>query len=83
VDKDNNVIVDNIGSYTPSTGTVNLSGFLPQSIVSGNSYLNIKAVPADDTNFKPLRNTLITLGDNLVSGIPDVNAATSVVGITN
>ena len=83
IDTDANVIVGNIGNYEPTTGKVNLIGFLPQTIISGNSYFQIKAIPADDTNFKPLRNTLIELGDNLVTSIPDVNAATSVAGVTN
>ena len=83
IDGDANVIVGNVGNYEPTTGKVNLAGFLPQTIVSGNSYLQIKAIPADDTNFKPLRNTLIELGDNLVAGIPDIDAATSVAGVTN
>lgn len=83
IDGDANVIVGNVGNYEPTTGKVNLVGFLPQTIVSGNNYLQIKAIPADDTNFKPLRNTLIELGDNLVAGIPDIDAATSVAGVTN
>ena len=83
IDGDANVIVGNVGNYEPTTGKVNLVGFLPQTIVSGNTYLQIKAIPADDTNFKPLRNTLIELGDNLVTGVPDIDAATSVAGVTN
>jgi hypothetical protein len=83
IDGDANVIVGNVGNYEPATGKVNLVGFLPQTIVSGNTYLQIKAIPADDTNFKPLRNTLIELGDNLVAGVPDIDAATSVAGVTN
>ena len=82
IDGDANVIVGNVGNYEPTTGKVNLVGFLPQTIVSGNTYLQIKAI-ADDTNFKPLRNTLIELGDNLVTGVPDIDAATSVTGVTN
>ena len=82
IDGDANVIVGNVGNYEPTTGKVNLVGFLPQTIVSGNTYLQIKAIPAD-TNFKPLRNTLIELGDNLVTGVPDIDAATSVTGVTN
>ena len=83
IDQNGKVVVGNIGSYDPTTGTVTLSGFQPQSIASGARYLNITATPADDTNFKPLRNTLITLGDNFVSAIPDVNAATAIAGVTN
>lgn len=78
-----NVVVDNIGSYNPTTGTVLLTGFAPESIVSGDSYISINAVPRDDSVFKPLRNTLITIGSNNASGTPDINQATSAVGVTN
>jgi hypothetical protein len=83
IDREGNVVISNVGSYEPSTGKVNLVGFLPDSIVSGNSYLTITATPADDSSFKPLRNTLITLGTNTSTGIQDNNEATSVVGVTS
>ncbi len=83
VDQNSKVVADNIGNYDPTTGILTLTGFQPQSITSGARFLNITAVPADDTNFKPLRNTLLTLGNNFVSGIPDVDAATAVTGVTN
>ena len=83
VDLLGNVVVDNIGSYDPTTGTVLLTGFAPESIVSGDSYISINAVPRDDSVFKPLRNTLITIGSNNASGTPDINQATSAVGVTN
>ena len=83
VDQNGKVVADNIGNYDPTTGILTLTGFQPQSITSGARFLNITAVPADDTNFKPLRNTLLTLGNNFVSGIPDVDAATAVTGVTN
>jgi hypothetical protein len=83
IDREGNVVISNVGSYEPSTGKVNLVGFLPDSIVSGNTYLTITATPADDSSFKPLRNTLITLGTNTSTGIQDNNEATSVVGVTS
>ena len=46
-------------------------------------FISINAVPRDDSVFKPLRNTLITIGSNIVNGIPDVDQALSAVGVTN
>lgn len=83
IDINSNVVVDNIGSYDPSTGTVSLTGFLPESIVSGQDFISVNAVPRDDSVFKPLRNTLITIGSNTANGIPDVDQASTVVGVTN
>lgn len=83
VDLVGNIVADNIGSYNPVTGIVTLTGFLPEGITSGAEYLSITAIPRDDSVFKPLRNTLITIGTNLATGMPDINQATSAVGVTN
>jgi len=83
VDRQGNVIISNIGNYEPTTGKVNLVGFLPESIVSGNTYLTITANAADDSTFKPLRNTLISIGKNRAIATSDTNLASSVVGVTN
>jgi len=83
VDLFGNVVVDNIGSYNPSTGVVQLTGFAPENIITGEDYISITAVPRDGSVFKPLRNTLISLGSNSANGIPDINQATSIAGATN
>lgn len=83
IDFEGNVVISDVGNYDPRTGKVNLVGFLPDSILSGNSYLTINATPADDSSFKPLRNLLITLGNNNSVGVQDTNLATDVVGVTN
>ena len=56
IDGSGNVIVDNIGSYMPSTGKVLLEGFAPGVIASGDSYIKFIAVPLNDAVIKPLRN---------------------------
>ena len=83
IDINSNVVVDNIGSYNPATGAVSLTGFLPESIVSGQDFISVTAIPRDDSVFKPLRNTLITIGGNIANGIPDADQALSAVGVTN
>jgi len=83
IDVEGNVIISNIGNYEPTTGKVNLVGFKPDSIPSGNTYLTITANAADDSTFKPLRNTLISIGTNNAVGQTDVNQASSVTGTTN
>ena len=78
-----NIAQDNVGEYIPSTGKVNLVGFKPTSIASGNTYLLLKAVPKNGSVVKPLRNNVVTIGSNLVTATPDINLANSVVGTTN
>lgn len=75
--------MDNAGSYDPVTGTVTLTGFQPESIVDGTTYISVTANAADDSVFKPLRNTLITLGGNTTTAIPDTDLANATVGVTN
>jgi len=83
VDVDGNILVTNVGYYTPSKGTVNLTGFTLTSISSGNDFLRIITCPADDNNIKPLRNHVIGLGFNIVRAADDVNAASAISGVTN
>ena len=78
-----NIAQDNVGEYIPSTGKVNLVGFKPTSIASGNAYLLLKAVPKNGSVVKPLRNNVVTIGSNLVTATADINLANSVVGTTN
>ncbi len=56
VDPNNTPVVDNIGSYDPTTGKVMLVGFAPGLITSGETFIKINAVPASDNVIKPLRN---------------------------
>lgn len=56
VDPNNNPVIDNIGSYTPNTAAVQLVGFAPGVISSGDTFIKISAVPANDNVLKPLRN---------------------------
>lgn len=83
IDQNNAVLKDNIGYYEPDNGKVFLTGFKPTSINSGNSYIRTLAIPADDSVIKPLRGEVISLGENLVSAIQDVDVANSVSGTTN
>ena len=82
VDIDGRILNDNVGSFNPETGEVNLRAFKPAGIVSGNSYIAIKAVPQDDSVIKPLRNHVIDLGLNNVVAIGDADLANN-SGVVN
>ena len=82
VDIDGRILNDNVGSFNPETGEVNLRAFKPAGIVSGNPYIAIKAVPQDDSVIKPLRNHVIDLGLNNVVAIGDADLANN-SGVVN
>jgi hypothetical protein len=68
VDTTGTVLVDNIGSYSPTAGTITLTGFSPGIITSGLDYLKFNATPANQSVVYPVRNFLL-----------DQNTAESVV----
>ena len=74
----NEVIVDNIGSYVPTTGRVLLVGFAPTVIQSGTQIL-VSAVPANQSTVRPLRNYILELDTNntFARGILDYQTTSS------
>lgn len=59
VTPENVVLLDNVGSYTPSTGKVQFTGFAPGIISSGDSFIKVSARLNNDSVIKPLRNYII------------------------
>jgi len=60
-DLDGNVLLDNVGGYSPENGTVTLTGFNPSQVISGNTYVKINVLPQDDGKIEPLRNYILVL----------------------
>lgn len=60
-DLDGNVLLDNVGAYSPEKGTVSIIGFIPSQIISGNTFLKVSALPQDDGKIEPLRNYILAL----------------------
>ena len=56
---DFSVVVDNIGSYTSSTGIIEIVGFRPSTILSGQNYIKISVVPANQSAVSPQRNEVL------------------------
>ncbi len=57
------VIVDNAGSYLTGTGAVNIVGLNPQSIEGGGD-LKVSVVPANQAVVKPLRNFVLNFDES-------------------
>lgn len=53
------VVVDNVGEYTPNTGVVNIIGFAPTSITSGETFIKIVVVPGNQSAVEPVRNDIL------------------------
>ena len=66
VDIDDNVVVDNIGSYYPQFGRINIVGFAPTAISVG-SQIQLTTIPANQSTVKPLRNYILDLDPNRTS----------------
>ena len=66
------VEIDNIGSYEPLTGTVNITGFAPTAITAGTNYIKLTCTPANESTVRPLRSYILDLDE-------DTSFATSVV----
>ena len=66
------VLVDNVASFTPPTGKVNLVGFLPTS-VQNDGVLKIGVVPANESTIRPLRNYIIDVDTALLTITPIID----------
>lgn len=58
------VLLTNIGSYSPTDGTVNIIGLNIQSVVGSNTFIKVFAKPANESTIRPLRNTILLLDND-------------------
>ena len=59
VDTAGNIVVDNIGEYNKTTGTVTFYGLNIQSIAGGRNYIKVFAIPANQSVVASVRNNII------------------------
>lgn len=72
INADGGVEIDNIGTYTPDTGVVQLEGFNPTS-VEGGSDIKLSVVPANQSTVRPLRNYILKLDDQLSTALAQID----------
>lgn len=63
VDLEGNVLVDSIGTYSPSSGTATLNAFAPDSSTSADGYIKLFGKPANQSVIRPKRNMIIDYDD--------------------
>lgn len=68
---DNSIIVDNVGSFTPSTGKINIVGLLIDGYVGTSELIKITCLPSNQSAITPEREYIISFD----------NARTSAQGI--
>ena len=59
VDIDGNVVVSNIGSYDPESGTVTILGLDVQSTLNSNNYIKLFAKPANESVIESINNNIL------------------------
>ena len=55
----NSVVVDNVGTYNPTSGRVNFVGLQVDSLIGGNSYITVSVVPANESAISPQREYIL------------------------
>mgnify|MGYP003646910852 CR=1 FL=1 len=73
----NDVVVDNIGSYNATTGTVTINYFNPSSIGGGETQIKLAVVPANQSAISPTRNDLLVYDTNRSTITPVIVSATN------
>lgn len=58
------IVVDNVGSYNATSGTVNIVGLEPSSIVGTDSFIKVSCVPANQSAITPTRNEVLEYDAN-------------------
>ena len=69
---DGGVEVDNIGTYIPETGVVDITGFNPSS-VEGSSFIKVSMTPANQSTIRPLRNYVLDIDTDLSFALAQID----------
>lgn len=56
---DKTLVVDNLGEYDATAGTISIVGLRPSSIIGGVDYIKLKAVPANASAIAPIRQDIL------------------------
>jgi len=81
-DLDGNILLDNVGEYTPSTGIIAVNSFEPSQVISGQPYLIFSVSPETESNIKPLRNFILKLDTARSSTTAIVDRQTTSLEVT-
>lgn len=74
--QDQSIVIDNAGSYEPSTAKINIVGLTPTGIVGENTYIAISATPANQSAVAPTREDIIKFDSNISFSSPVITTDT-------
>jgi hypothetical protein len=73
----NQTVVSNIGSYTPTSGEVEITSFLPDSVIGDVDFIKLSCVPGNESAIEPSRNDILVLDDDLTFANGIITTSTS------
>jgi len=81
-DLDDNIVLDNVGSYNADTGVVSIVGFNPTRLLSGDTFIRIQVAPENDSSIQPLRNYILKLETDKSSATAIIDRQTETLKVT-
>ena len=81
-DLNDQIIVDNVGSYDKDTGIVSFVGFAPTRLLSGDNFIRIIVTPDNDSSIQPLRNMILKLDTDNSSSTAVIDRQTETLKVT-
>lgn len=69
------IIVDNVGNYEPTLKRVNLIAFKPTSLLGGNDFIKISAIPANQSAISPILNDILKYDEDASTIQPVLTSA--------
>ena len=81
-DLDDNIIVDNVGSYNQNNGIVSFVGFEPVRILSGTNDIKITITTNNESSIKPLRNMILRLEQDKSSATAIIDRQTATLEVS-
>jgi len=71
------VLVDSVGSYTPTTAIVNIVSLNPSNVTGGVNYIKLSAVPTNNSVVTPQRNDVLKFDQEASFSSPEIVSATN------
>jgi hypothetical protein len=71
------VLVDSVGSYNATSGTVNIVALNPSNVVGGVNYIKLSAIPTNNSVVSPQRNDVLKFDQEASFASPEIVSATN------
>ena len=71
------VLVDSVGSYNATSGTVNIVALNPSNVVGGVNYIKLSVIPTNNSVVTPQRNDVLKFDQEVSFASPEIVSATN------